>query len=546
MSDTQLPPADGRLVSDDQWGSPANRVVGGDSRIETGALGWCPLVHTPRCTDPAVLVLFGATGDLAYRKLLPAIYSLIADELLPCGLPIVCIGRRARDLAELTEWFREGVARHARRRPINENVWREIRARIQYVRGDVHDPQTYRAVNEIFEWAARACGAPLSRLFYLATPPESFPDIIRHLKSHALVTSHATGREWSRMVVEKPFGRDLSTAQALNRLVTTLFSEEQVYRMDHYLGKETVQNLAVLRFANSIFEPVWNERHIDHVQITMAETVGVEGRAGFFDATGTLRDVVQNHVLEMLSLIAMEPPVCMDPEALRDEKRKVLRSLRPMSSDQIPRNVVRGQYVAGEIDGEPVVGYREEPRVPPASQTETFVALRVHIDNWRWAGVPFYIRAGKRLKRAATEISVVFKRAPHLIFGGARRPLEPNRLTIRIQPNEGIRLSLAAKRPGPGLEIDEVPMDFGYAQAFANEPPEAYERLILDALTGDRTLFASGDSVEASWQFITPILRYWEEVGGQPSEYRAGSWGPLEADHLIAATGHRWYDPGDE
>ncbi|MBM3498432.1 MAG: glucose-6-phosphate dehydrogenase [Armatimonadetes bacterium] len=507
---------------------------------------WCPTVDTARCENPAAFVLFGATGDLTWRKLIPAIYSLTADDLLPCGLPIVCIGRRAGALGELTEWLREGVARFARKRPVDDALWKQIASRIQYVHGDLEDPATYDAIGEVFQWADQHCGGPIGRLFYLATPPEIFGTVFEQLKARGLVTSEATGERWSRVVVEKPFGRDLPSARELNRLVTGLLSEEQVYRMDHYLGKETVQNLAVLRFANSIFEPLWNERHIDHVQITMAESVGVEGRAGFYDAAGALRDVVQNHVLEMLALVAMEPPVAMDPDALRDEKLKVLRSLRPLSPEEIDLSVVRGQYGPGTVGGEEVFGYRQEPRVPADSRTETFVAMRVHIDNWRWGGVPFYLRAGKRLRRRETEIVVAFKPAPHLVFGGRRQGVRENRLTIRIQPNEGIRLCFAAKQPGPGLQIEPVPMEFYYARAFTHEPPEAYERLILDALTGDRTLFARGDGVEASWRFITPILRHWESCADGPPEYPSGSWGPPEADRLLQWTGHRWQNPDDE
>jgi glucose-6-phosphate 1-dehydrogenase len=507
---------------------------------------WCPTVDTARCTNPTAFVIFGATGDLAWRKLVPAVYSLTADDLLPCGLPIVCIGRRADNLTGLADWLREGVALHARKKPVDDHLWKQMASRIQYVQGDLEDPATYQTLREVFDWADRNCGGPIGRLLYMATPPQTFPDLFRRLSMHGVVTPNATGDHWSRVVVEKPFGRDLASAQDLNRLVTGLFAEEQIYRMDHYLGKETVQNLAVLRFANSIFEPLWNERHIDHVQITMAESVGIEGRAGFFDAAGTLRDVVQNHVLEMLALVAMEPPVAMDPDALRDEKLKVLRSLRPLVGEEIDRSVVRGQYGPGQVDGAEAPGYRQEPRVPEDSQTETFVALRVYIDNWRWGGVPFYLRAGKRLRRRETEIVIAFKQAPHLVFGGRRQDVGRNRLTIRIQPHEGIHLCFAAKRPGPGLEIDPVPMEFFYERAFAHEPPEAYERLILDAITGDRTLFARGDGVEASWRLVTPILRRWEASPRGPAEYPAGSWGPSEADRLIAATGHRWQNPDDE
>jgi glucose-6-phosphate 1-dehydrogenase len=507
---------------------------------------WCPTVDTARCTSPAALIVFGATGDLAHRKLIPAIYSLTADDLLPCGLPIVCVGRRAANRAELVEWLRRGVDEHARRRPPDRNTWQQLAERIQYVRGDLHDPALYEAIRDVFGWAENSCPAGMGRLFYLATPSESFEAILQHLKRHRLITPDADGEHWSRVVIEKPFGRDAADARELDRLVTALFSEDQVYRMDHYLGKETVQNIAVLRFANSIFEPLWNERHIEHVQITVSEAVGIEGRAGFFDATGTLRDVVQNHVLQMLALVAMEPPISMDPDALRDEKLKVLRSLRALTPEDVATSVVRGRYGAGAVDGEMVPGYLQEPRIPPGSLTETFVAMRVYVDNWRWGGVPFYLRAGKRMARRLTEIVVTFKRAPHLVFGGERQGVEQNHLIIRIQPDEGLRLCFSAKSPGPGVQIDQVPMDFAYARTFAHEPPEAYERLILDALTGDRTLFARGDGVETAWEFLDPILKYWAASAEAPKEYPAGSWGPAEADALIGRTGHRWHDPGDD
>jgi len=517
------------------------------ARVEAEGLmlgrDWCPTPDTARCTNPAALVLFGATGDLARRKILPAVYSLTADDLLPCGLPIICLGRRAGNRAELLDWFRGGVSQFARKQPFDEALWQRIEPWIQYVRGDLHDEATYRTIAEVFDWASSSCGQAIGRLFYLATPPGAFPDVFGHLKSHGLVTGSAEGDRWSRVIVEKPFGRDLASARALNEMVTGLFTEAQTYRMDHYLGKETVQNLAVFRFANSIFEPLWNQQHISHVQITMAETAGVEGRAGFFEAAGTLRDVVQSHGLEMLALVAMEPPVSMDPDALRDEKLKVLRSLRRMTSEEIDRSVVRGRYAPGWLEGRSVPGYLDEPRIPPDSRTETFVALRLHIDNWRWGGVPFYLRAGKRLPQRATEIVIAFRPAPHLVFNGRQQGAGANHLTLRIQPNEGVQLCFAAKRPGPGLEIDQVPMDFHYARAFAHEPPEAYERLILDALTGDHALFARGDGVEASWEFVTPILERWAEGGEPPLDYPAGSWGPQAADDLIRHTGHTWQNP---
>ena len=507
---------------------------------------WCPTIATSRCTNPTALVLFGATGDLAWRKLAPAIYSLTADDLLPCGLPIICIGRRDHTQADLAAWLREGVEKYARKRPLDPNVWGQMAPRIQYVKGDLQDDATYRALAEVFEWADRECSGSMGRLFYLATPPETFPGVLRKIKEHGLATDTADGDRWSRVVVEKPFGHDLASATALNDLAHELFTEEQLYRMDHYLGKETVQNIAVFRFANSIFEPIWNSRHIDSVQITMAESVGIEGRGSFYDSVGVLRDVVQNHVLEMLALVAMEPPVSMDADALRDEKLKVMNSLRPMTPDDIDHLTVRGRYGPGLVEGEPVVGYRDEPRVAEDSVTETYAAFRLHIDNWRWAGVPFFIRAGKRLARRVTEITISFKHPPHMVFEGQAQHVEENTIALRIQPNEGVRLSFQAKRPGPGLELDQVPMNFRYAQSFKHEPPEAYERLILDAIMGDHTLFARGDGVQASWEFVDPILTHWRESDAPPEEYTAGSWGPAGAEHLIAGTDDRWNNPNDD
>jgi glucose-6-phosphate 1-dehydrogenase len=504
---------------------------------------WCPTAGTSRCENPAVMILFGATGDLTRRKLMPAIYSLTADDLLPCGLPIICVGRSATNREELCQQLRAGVEAHARRQPIDDGIWEQMLPRVQYVRGDLHDQSTYKALAEVLNWADGACGCPMGRLFYLATPPEYFPALFRGISTHGLATGEPRGDRWTRLVIEKPFGHDLESAQALNELALGLFSEEQILRMDHYLGKETVQNIAVFRFANSIFEPLWNERHIDNVQITMAETVGLEGRGSFFESAGMLRDVVQNHVLEMLCLVAMEPPVSMDADAIRDEKLKVLRSLHRMTPEEMDMCVVRGRYGPGTIDGEEVPGYLSESHVAEDSTTETYVALRLHVDNWRWAGVPFYIRAGKRLARRVTEIVVNFRPAPHLVFEGHRQGIGRNSLVLRVQPDEGVRLSFSAKRPGPGVEIEPVPMDFHYARTFAHEPPEAYERLILDALTGDHTLFARGDAVEASWEWITPILKHWENSDERPAEYEAGSWGPEEADRLIAWTADRWHVP---
>ena len=505
---------------------------------------WCPTVHSSRCREAAALVLFGSTGDLTRRKLLPAIYSLTADGLLPCGLPIVCVGRRYADRDALLGDLRAGVEQFARRRPPDEDLWRRIADRIHYVRGGLHEDTTYRTLGEVLHWAGTECDPDLGRLFYLATPPEHFPVLLASLKRHGLAGDAAKGKGWARVVIEKPFGTDSATSRALNELVHRLYADEQVFRMDHYLGKETLQNLLVLRFANAIFEPIWDGRHIRHVEITVAETAGVEARGAYFDSAGIVRDIVQNHMLQMLALVAMEPPVSMDPDDLAQGKLTVLKSLCRMAPDEIDRHTVRGQYGRGIVEGSAARAYREEPHVAADSRIETYAALRVYLDNWRWAGVPFYLRAGKRLAKRTTEIVVAFRRAPHLLFGGDRESLEANRLVLRIQPDEGVQLLVSAKEPGPGVKIAPVALDFDYAEAFSHEPPEAYERLILDALLGDHALYARGDVIEAAWDFVTPILEHWAGDDEGPQEYAAGSGGPAEADRLIAETGDQWHETG--
>jgi glucose-6-phosphate 1-dehydrogenase len=504
---------------------------------------WTPGAACPRCADVTALVLFGATGDLTRRKLIPAIYSLMADGLLPCGLPIVSVGRRAASREELLAEFRQAAAQRARRRPLDPSVWDAMAQGISYVRGELDDPATYEAVREVLARADKAlCGA-LNRLFYLAIPPHFFPPVIENLARSGLARPSPERPDWPRIVIEKPFGSDLESARALNAQLLETFTESQIFRMDHYLGKETVQNLLVLRFANAVFEPLWNQKYIANVQITMAETVGLEGRGQYFDRSGMLRDVVQNHMLELLALVAMEPPVSMDADAVRDEKVKLLRAVRPIGRENIARHTVRGQYLAGTVAGQPVPGYLEEPGVSHDSQTETYAALRLDIDNWRWAGVPFFLRAGKRLQGRVTEIAVRFKQAPHIVFQGQQRNIAPNTLILRIQPNEGIHLCFSAKQPGPGLNIDRVAMEFHFADVFKQEPPEAYERLILDALLGDATLFARSDSIERSWALITPIVQAWQEGLAPLTHYPAGSWGPPEADALPAEASDTWQMP---
>lgn len=507
------------------------------------AAGWTPGAACPRCADITALVLFGATGDLTRRKLIPAIYSLTADELLPCGLPIISIGRRAESREQLLDGLREAANEHARRRPVQAEVWNTIAENIQYVRGELDDPATYRAVAEALAAADEKACRPLSRLFYLAVPPHYFMPVIDNLEASGLARPADTPDNGPSIVIEKPFGSDLEDARLLNRRLAALFPENRVFRMDHYLGKETVQNLLVLRFANAIFEPLWNQKYIANVQITMAETVGLEGRGRYFDRSGMLRDVVQNHLLELLALVAMEPPAAMDADAVRDEKSKLLRCIQRVPAEETARRTVRAQYTAGEVNGERVVGYREEEGVGEGSHTESYAALRLHIDNWRWAGTPFFLRAGKRLAARATEIVVRFRQAPHLVFEGQRRNIAPNALVLRIQPDEGVFLCFSAKEPGPGLNISPVALEFHFADTFKIEPPEAYERLMLDAVLGDGTLFARADGIERSWALITPIVEAWEDGAAPLATYPAGSWGPPEADDLLAAAEDRWQTP---
>ncbi|MCL6595864.1 MAG: glucose-6-phosphate dehydrogenase [Firmicutes bacterium] len=494
-----------------------------------------------RRPPPFTAVIFGVTGDLTRRKLVPALYHLEREGLLPDRFGVVGVARQelgdegVRALVEEAAGRAGGTAAERTRLAA-------FARRFRYLRGDFDDPDTYRRLAAALGGEEDAGGAR-ARLFYLATPPRFYPRILRGLGEADL--SREESGAFSRVVVEKPFGRDLATARELNSVAEGVFRESQVFRIDHYLGKETVQNILVFRFANGIFEPVWNRQYIDHVQITVAESLGVEGRASYYDETGALRDMVQNHMLQLVTLIAMEPAVAFDADAVRDEKVKVLRAIRPMTPEAVRRNVVRAQYGPGRVGGEPVPGYRQEPGVSPTSTAETFVALRLFIDNWRWAGVPFYLRTGKRLARRATEIAVQFRRAPHLMFSRTATPeLEPNVITMRIQPDEGIVLRLGAKVPGAQVKIRSVDMDFLYETAFASESPEAYERLLLDALVGDSTLFTRRDEVEEAWALVTSILEAWAgEAPARLTEYEAGGWGPPQADALMERDGRRWRQP---
>ena len=492
--------------------------------------------------EPMTLVIFGASGDLARRKLVPAVYGLWQDGHLPPLFSLVAFARHPKTDEAFRGEMREAVAKFSRGRTVDAKAWEAFAERVHYRVGDYDDPAAFRALGTQLDRQAAEEHRPANALFYLATPPQTFPLVVRRLGEAGLSRAGAQAPPWSRLVIEKPFGSDLSSARALNEDVLRVFDERQVFRIDHYLGKETVQNILVLRFANSIFEPIWNQKYVDHVQITVAESGGVEQRGPYYDHAGALRDIVQNHMMQLVCLVAMESPLSLAADAVRDEKAKVLRALRPIPAACVPEGLVRAQYAGAEARGKRVRGYLEEDGVAPGSVTETYVAMKVLIDNWRWAGVPFYLRTGKRLAARLTEIAIHFKPIPQVLFGApGRGPVEPNVLAMRIQPNEGIALRFQVKVPGPAMQIEPFQMDFGYAEVFERAAPEAYERLLLDAALGEPTLFTRGDEIEAAWTFLQPILDGVRQcpVRRLPS-YPAGSWGPAEADALLEADGRRW------
>lgn len=495
--------------------------------------------------ESCTLVIFGATGDLTHRKLIPALYNLAAVGNLPPGLKVIGFARREKTDGEFRAGL-EKVIREISPATFNDQLWRSFSENVFYHQSEFLDPEGYQGLKTRLEEIEAPGGGSGNRLFYVASAPEFFDDILLHLRDAGLnqPSADAGADVWSRAVVEKPFGTDLKTARHLNKVVNNTFRERDTYRIDHYLGKETAQNIMVLRFANAIFEPLWNNRFIDQVQITCAENLGMEGgRGAYYDTAGALRDMVQNHLLQLLSLIAMEPPTDLSADGVRDEKVKVLRSLRPLQgAEEVRQNVVRAQYTAGVVDGKDAVAYRREDRVNPGSMTECYVALRIHIDNWRWEGVPFYVRMGKQLPKKATEISLHFKQPPAVLFNTAPESNSENVLVIRIQPNEGISLRMQSKLPGPALRMEPVKMDFQYATSFGKGSPEAYERLLLDAMAGDATLFARRDEVENAWCYIDAIEDAWHRSEAPPkmAEYPAGSWGPQEADDLLHRDGRHW------
>lgn len=492
-------------------------------------------------TAPTILVIFGAGGDLTWRKLAPALYNLSLDGWLPESFAILGVDKKEMSQKAFIQRLRDGVEHFSRRKDIDVEKWQNLVSNASFLCGDFTDPQVYTTISNKVRSLGKTWHEDPDCIFYLATPPYVMEMIVGGLGKARLARS----RTRARVVVEKPFGWDLQSASDLNRMLTKVFHEDQIYRIDHYLGKETVQNILAFRFANALFEPVWDRRYIDHVQITVAEQVGVEHRGSYYDHAGALRDMVQNHLLQILCLIAMEPMVSFHADEIRNKKVDVLRAMRPIPEENIGPFAVRGQYKAGWLEGEHVPAYREEPGVASDSPIETFAALKLFIDNWRWQDVPFYLRTGKRLRARASEVSIQFRPVPHQSFPpSAAMVWQPNRLLIRIQPEESILLSFQAKQPGPVMQLSPVDMGFSYRERFDIDPPDAYETLLTDTMLADATLFMRADQVEASWSVITPILNAWETA--QPVDfpnYQAGTWGPESAEVLIAQDGRSWLQP---
>jgi glucose-6-phosphate 1-dehydrogenase len=528
--------------------------TGDTSRTVDATVTEEPAAFTVRlpAPPPATLVIFGATGDLTKRKLVPALYALAVDGLLPERFTVIGAARSELTDDQFRAAMRDAVTRFARLR-LDEEVWSRFAEGLRYASFSDRDGGL-DGVKRALEIADRERGTAGNRIYYFAIPPSGFAQLAERLR-HEGMSREEEGGGFHRMVVEKPFGRDFATARELNSALHSAFEEPQIFRIDHYLGKETVQNILVFRFANGIFEPIWNRRYIDHVQITVAETLGVEGRGSYYEETGALRDIIQNHVMQLAAIIGMEPPSNFEAETVRDEKVKLLRAIRPIHPDDALLHTIRGQYAGGSVDGAPVPGYRDEPGVDPGSLRETFVAMKLDIDNWRWAGTPFYLRTGKHLPSRATEIAIQFRRVPHSPFAGHRAMpggmpppdgIAPNQLLLRIQPDEGITLRFGAKVPGQAMRIESVNMDFFYGSSFQRASPDAYERLLLDCMLGDATLFAREDEVEEAWRVCTAILDGWR---AHPPDrihcpnYEAGTWGPAEADDFMRRDGREWRRP---
>jgi len=494
--------------------------------------------------DSCTMVVFGASGDLTRRKLIPALYNLSVEQRLPAEFSLFGYGRSEMGDEEFRRKLRDAVKEFSRPGVENEPAWGSFAQGLYYLAGDYEESKGYLRLKEFLAKIDRERSNRGNKIFYLATPPDLYAPVIQQIAAAGLAGKGARDAGWTRIVIEKPFGSDLESARALNRELHEVFDEEQVYRIDHYLGKETVQNILVFRFGNAVFEPIWNRRYVDHVQITAAESVGVEGRGGYYEKAGVIRDMFQNHLLQLLCLTAMEPPISFAGDAVRDEKVKVLRSVRSIAPQELAQVAVRGQYGQGLLGGQKVRAYREEPGVAPDSTTETYAAVKFFIDNWRWEGVPFYLRSGKRLPERVTEIAIQFRRPPLLLFNACPvEPVSPNVLRLRIQPDEGISLTFEVKSPGPDICVSSLSLDFNYQAAFGYPPPDAYETLLIDCIRGDSTLFTRHDWVELAWSLITPLLRRWESTVPNFSNYEAGAWGPEEADALIESDGRRWRRP---
>ena len=491
-----------------------------------------------RIPDANILVILGATGDLTKRKLIPSLFSLFQQNLLPQKFKIIAFARRPKSTDDFRNDMQNALKEFANTTEAQNDSVKRFLQKIVYHQGDFGAVEAHQKLVITINKIEKEEHIPANRMFYLATPPSTYEEIIHNIGQAGLAQSE---NGWTRIIIEKPFGSDLDSARQLGMAVSQVFSEDQIYRIDHYLGKETVQNLLVFRFANGIFEPIWNRRYVDHVQITMAESIGMEGRGKFYQETGILRDILQNHILQLLCLVGMEPPSDFEANAVRDEKVKVLNAIEPFTKEELDKFVVRGQYSQGSLWGKSHPGFLQEDGIPSDSATETFVAMKLVINNWRWAGVPFYIRTGKRLPKRVTEIAIYFKSAPLQLFGEQKQDVTSNMLALNVQPDEGIALKFDSKVPGPSGTIRPVTMDFRYGTSFGEKAPDAYERLLLDAMLGDSTLFTRADETNMAWKLVTPVLKHWEKLGREKlPQYEIGSWGPKESDDLLGINGHTW------